>query len=113
VILARNTAQRAAAPNRLHHRTTLLLDGVLYSRALSLFLAAYQPTQPAPPPARSTGLWNLPGYGKPAKKPAAFPQPLENAPAPHPRFPQLPQPLLATRQRASHPNHTKQNPATK
>ncbi len=90
VILARNTAQRAAASNRLHHRTTLLLDGVLYSRALSLFLAAYQPPKLPPtaiPPARGTGLWNLPGYGKPAKKPAAFPQPLENAPRPPPAFP--------------------------
>src|SRR5258708_7711306 len=90
VMLARNTAQRATAPNRLHHRTTILLDGVLYSRALSLFLAAYQPYQPAPtatPPARGTGLWNLTGYGKPAKNPAAFPQPLENAPRPPPAFP--------------------------
>jgi hypothetical protein len=84
--LAGYTAQRATTTNRLHHPKTLLLDGVLCSRALSLFPSAYQPPNP-PPPARGTGLWNLPGYGKPAKNPAAFPQPLENAPRPPPAFP--------------------------
>ncbi len=39
----------------------------------------------------STGLWKLPSYGKPRGS-RAFPQDLENAT----RFPQLPQPLLAT-----------------
>ena len=62
------------------------------------------------PPVRGTGLWKLPGCGKPAMKPAAFPQPLENAPpSTRPRFPQLPQPLPATRNRAVRFNQTSRN----
>src|SRR5258708_10594888 len=53
VKLAGDSAQRTAATNCVHHRTTLLLDRVLYSRAVSLFLSAYQP--PNPP--------GGPGYG--------------------------------------------------
>jgi len=73
--LAGNLAQGVPSANSVHHRPALLLDGVLCSRAFSLFRSAYQPVQAA----HETGLWNLTGYGKPAKT-AAFPQPLENAP---------------------------------
>lgn len=100
VKLAGYMAQRAAAPNCAHHRTSLLLDGVLCSRAVSLFPSAYQPA----PPVRGTGLWNLTGYGKPAKKPAAFPQPLENAPSPPPAFPTATTAPASDRKRALRSN---------
>ena len=91
-----DTAQRAATTNRLHHPTTLLLDGVLCSWAVSLFPPGYQPPQPTP----STGLWNLPGYGKPAQTRRPSHSLWKTPPTHRPRFPQLPQPLLATRNKA-------------
>ena len=105
VKLAGNTAQRLATPNRLHHRTTLVLDGVLCSRVVSLFPSAYQPCQPTP----SNGLWNLTGYGKPAKKRRPSHSLWKTPPTHRPRFPQLPQPLLATRKRSIRSNQTKHN----
>jgi hypothetical protein len=93
--LAGHTAQTLFQPNLVDHGLTLLFGAVLISRLVSPFPSAYQPTHHP-----SAGLWNLPGHGKPAKLPAAFPQPLENAPAHLPRFPQLPQPPRTTRNRS-------------
>jgi hypothetical protein len=103
--LAGNTAQRVATPNRLHHRTTLLLDGVLCSRVVSLFPSAYQPNNhlPGHQAMEAARLW------KARPKAAAFPQPLENAPIHRPRFPQLSQPLLATRKRSVRSNQNNFN----
>ena len=107
--LASNRAQRVATPNRLYHRTTLLLDGVLCSRVVSLFPSAYQPHNPP----LVTGLWNLKGCGKPAKKRRPSHSLWKTPPIHRPRFPQLPQPLLATRKRSVRSNQNNQNSTDK
>src|SRR5256885_2924245 len=97
VKLAGYTAQRTAAPNRPHHRTPLLLDRVLCSRAVSFFPSAYQP--PIPPGNRAMESARL---CKARLEAGGLPTAFGKRPrVPHPRFPQLPQPLLATRNRAS------------
>ena len=101
--LAGNTAHRFASPNSLDHRTTLLFDEVLDSRAVSLFPSAYQPDN-HPPGHRAmeaARLWKARPKARPSHS-------LWKTPHAHrPRFPQLPQPLLATRKRFTRQNKTK------
>lgn len=103
--LAGNTAHRFASPNSLDHRTTLLFDDVLDSRAVSLFPSAYQPDN-HPPGHRAmeaARLW------KARPKAAAFPQPLENAPRPPPAFPTAPTAPASDPKEMHQLNKTKHN----
>lgn len=93
--LARNGTHRLTAADGLNHQPTSLLDRSFKCTSFSLFSSAYRSA--AHPPGHrameADRLW------KARQETAAFPQPLENAtPFHHPRFPQLPQPPLATQE---------------
>lgn len=112
VKLASNAAHRVPAPYGSDDVPTSLLDAIFDSLHAPHFCSAYRPEMsrfsPVPPPSR-TGLWNLPGYGKPAKQRRPFHSLWKTPPIHRPRFPQLPQPLLATQKGAVRSNQTKTN----